>query len=74
MDKDLHEGCMVFITGIAIIIILSVVMAFPTMWLWNWLMPELFAIKTINILQAIGINVLSGVLFKNNNYSVSKKG
>jgi len=32
--------------------------------LWNWLMPTLFGLKTITIYQALGINILSSILFK----------
>jgi hypothetical protein len=39
-------------------------MALPTMWLWDWLMPELFGLKTITLFQAWGLNFLCGLLFK----------
>lgn len=35
-----------------------------TMWLWNWLMPEIFKLPTIGFWQAVGILVLSQILFK----------
>jgi hypothetical protein len=41
-----------------------VVMALPTMWLWNWLMPEIFGLKEITVLQAAGLIMLSGILFR----------
>ena len=50
--------------GIALIVILAIVFSFPTMWLWNWLMPTLFGLVKINWLQALGLNVLSGILFR----------
>ena len=33
------------------------------MWLWNWLLPELFGLTTITFWQALGILVLSKILF-----------
>ncbi len=36
---------------------------FIVMWLWNWLMPTLFGLKTIGYWQALGIFVLSKILF-----------
>jgi hypothetical protein len=33
------------------------------MWLWNWLMPVLFGLHAINFWQALGIVVLSKILF-----------
>lgn len=42
----------------------SVLFALPMMWLWNWLMPDLFSMPTISFAQAWGILVLSGLLFR----------
>lgn len=54
-------GCVLVI---ALVVGVAVLMAFPTMWVWNWLMPGLFGIKTITFSQALGINFLSSILFK----------
>src|SRR5271154_5455512 len=35
-----------------------------TMWLWNWLMPAIFKLPTIGFWQAVGILILSQILFK----------
>jgi hypothetical protein len=35
-----------------------------TMWLWNWLMPEIFKLPAIGFWQAVGILILSQILFK----------
>ena len=55
-------GGAVLIVGV--ILLLALLFAFPTKWLWNWLMPYLFALKTITIWQALGLNILCGFLFK----------
>ena len=52
--------------GIALLIGLTLLFAVPTMLLWDWLMPELFGLKEITLLQAWGVNFLCGMLFKNN--------
>lgn len=52
--------------GIALGIGLAVIMSIPTMLLWNWLMPIIFNLPKINFLQALGLNVLTAILFKNN--------
>lgn len=44
---------LVFIAVISIIVLL----------LWNWLMPAIFNLPEINYLQAIGILILSKILF-----------
>ncbi len=37
---------------------------FSVMWLWNWLMPDIFGLKTINFWKAAGLMALSFILFK----------
>ncbi len=34
------------------------------MFLWNWIMPGLFGLATIGYLKALGIVVMSRILFK----------
>jgi hypothetical protein len=45
--------------GILFVSVISLVL----MLLWNWLMPLLFGIKVINYLQAVGLLILSKILF-----------
>jgi len=53
------------IVGIIGILILAVVLlGYPTMLLWNWLMPTIFNLPTITFWQACGINLLASILFK----------
>lgn len=35
------------------------------MWLWNWLMPEIFGLQELSYWQAWGLLLLSSILFKN---------
>jgi len=58
-------GICVAILGIGIFAILSIVAAIPTYFLWNWLMPDILAVKSITFWQAWGINFLAAILFKN---------
>jgi len=53
-----------FLTAVTVLVAFSLIMALPTMWLWDWLMPELFGLKTITLFQAWGLNFLCGLLFK----------
>ncbi|MGB7720284.1 MAG: hypothetical protein WBL65_10320 [Bryobacteraceae bacterium] len=39
------------------------VFGFATMSLWNWLMPALFGLRPIGFWQALGLLVLSKILF-----------
>lgn len=53
--------------GIVAVLIIAVLLSFPVMWLWNGLMPEIFGLVRISIWQALGLSVLSSLLFKSTN-------
>ncbi len=42
---------------------LSLLVAIPTLILWNWLVPELFGLSEIGITEAWGLLILSKMLF-----------
>jgi chromate transport protein ChrA len=49
---------------VAVLVILAIaVFGFVVMNLWNWLMPAVFGFKAIGFWQAIGLLVLSKLLF-----------
>ena len=54
------------LTVFGLIILVSLVCALPVMWLWDWLMPTIFGLKEITLLQAWGLSALCGLLFKDN--------
>lgn len=52
--------------GIIVIVVLGLLFSLPVMFLWNLcLVPAIPGINTIGWLQAWGIMILSGFLFKN---------
>ena len=53
--------------------VLSVIAAFPTMWLWNYVVPDVFSLPTITLGQAIALNCLSGILIKSTSTSSKYK-
>ena len=54
-------GTVIFI---AILIVTFIVLfGLVLMYLWNWLMPELFGLGTIGFWQALGIGLLAKLLF-----------
>ena len=65
-SSDFVTGFVIAMGLVALIFIVGLLIMFPTMWLWNWLMPELFHLPTITIWQAWGLNVLCSLLFKSN--------
>ena len=56
-------------SGVVLIAVIALVMALPTMWLWNWLMPLIFGLIKLNFWQALGVNLLTGILFKSSSSS-----
>lgn len=58
------EQIKLILIGLGIIILGACIFAIPTYLLWNWLMPEIFSIKEITFIQAIGVNIFTSILFK----------
>jgi hypothetical protein len=59
--KNTIESIATFLGLVAILIVL---LGYPVMLLWNWLMPELFGLSEITFWQAIGLNILCTILFR----------
>ena len=49
--------------GIVAAFIFALLFGYVIMWLWNWLMPDIFGLTTINYWQAVGILVLGKMIF-----------
>ncbi len=68
--KDFLSGFITFLVAILLIAVFSLILAFPVMWLWNWVMPDLAIIngeplfQTINFWHALGLNLLCGFLIR----------
>ena len=60
------------IVFIGVVLLIALLMAYPTMWLWNWLMPKIFGLIEISFWQALGLNILSRIFFKNASHNSSK--
>ena len=70
------------VLGIIAISGLAILFGFTVMWLWNWLMPELFGLPMLTFWKAVGVVILSKLLFggfggkggsSKHNHSSSKK-
>jgi hypothetical protein len=62
--SDFTTGFVIVLGLILLGFVVGLLIMFPLMWLWNWLMPTLFHLPTITIWQAWGLSVLSSLLFK----------
>ena len=62
-------GCLAAIGLIGLVVVL---LGWPLMVLWNWLMPTIFGLPLITFWQAVGLNVLSTILFKSTSFKSNK--
>lgn len=51
----------------------AAVLSIPVQVLWNFVMPEIFGLKTIALDQAAGLIMISQILFKNSSGSSNEK-
>lgn len=64
------EKLAIVLTAFAIAVGVAIVLAWPTQWLWNnALVGAADGFNPIGFWQALGINILCGILFKNNSSS-----
>lgn len=59
----------VIIVGLIVLVGLDFLLAIPTMYLWNWLIPKLFNLTTITYWQAWGLSLLAGLIFGKINFN-----
>jgi len=52
------------LAGALIVFLSSFLMAIPVWLLWNGVMPDIFGLPVITLWQALGLSVLSSLLFK----------
>lgn len=54
----------IIVLGALVIIGIALLYTLPVYFLWNWLMPKLFGLSRLTLLQALGLNLLAGFLFR----------
>lgn len=52
--------------SLAAFLIIGILLSLPLWLLWNWLMPYIFGLPTINIAQSFGLSILTNILFSSN--------
>jgi len=52
----------IIIFGTLAITGLAILFGFVIMWLWNWIMPEVFGLTTLSYWQAVGLFILLKIL------------
>jgi hypothetical protein len=61
--KSVARFVMLGVAAVVATVAIGFVFGFAVMWLWNWLMPDLFGLRPIGFWQAFGLLVLARVLF-----------
>ena len=69
LNKEKAVDTFIKVVGVCVIavmaaVLISFLLAWPLMWCWNYIMPDLFGFKTITWFQAWVIGALTGMLFK----------
>lgn len=71
------EGIFTLVVGalviVAALLFVAVLIGFPVMWLWNWLVPTLFGLPTITFWQAVGLHFLIGLVCCSSSTSTKTK-
>jgi hypothetical protein len=60
--KNITIALTAILGAIGLVGLVMLILGFPAMWLWNWLMPEIFGLKTITFWQAIGLQFLAYII------------
>lgn len=63
-NKSSNIGCGMIILLFIVLIILTFIYSGILMWVWNMIMPVLFGLPIISFWQALGIYIISNILFK----------
>ena len=58
--------------AIGVIALLGILLGLPLQLLWNWLMPTIFNLPKITFWQAMGLNIMASILFKDNSIKNDK--
>ena len=63
MKNNILEAILLIV---GLIVLAAILLALPLQLLWNWLIPTIFNLPMITFWQALGLNMLAGILFKSN--------
>lgn len=62
--EKISSSVIIVLTVIVLAFIFAIILSYPVMLLWNWLMPMIFGLIQITFWQSFGILLLSNLLFK----------
>ena len=53
-------------------LVLAVIVTLPVWLIWNWIVPKLFGLPELSLAQALGLLLLTGLLFHRCTIEVNK--
>ena len=62
--KDVINWLVLAFLALVFAALIGCVLALPTMFLWNAVVPGIFGLKTITVVEALYLNALSFILFR----------
>ena len=71
--KSILKSIGIVIVALPILFLITILLAYPTKWLWNATMPELFGLKEIGVWMAWKLSFLCYILFKAGTNFTDKK-
>ena len=71
--KDVINWLVLGLLALVFAALVICLLALPTMFIWNAVVPSIFGLKTITFVEALCLNALSSILFKSNMPSSSSK-
>ena len=69
----IFENFIAIIGVVILAFLIDLLLAWPFMLLWNWLMPMIFGLTTLTFWQAFGLMLLCSFLFKGSTSNSSSK-
>ena len=61
--ESIMSFILIWLLGIIMMVLWSLVFAWPFQMLWNWLAPAIFGLGRISFLQAFGLKLLLALVF-----------
>ena len=52
------------VIGLLFSAVAALLFAVIVMWLWNWLLPDIFGLRSITFIEGWGLSYLAGFFFK----------
>lgn len=62
--KSILKSIGIVLVALPVLFLITILLAYPTKWLWNATMPELFGLKEIGVWMAWKLSFLCYILFK----------